>query len=80
MIHPTAIVDPKAEIGRDVAIGPFCIVGAHVVLQRVFEDDDFALIGFAVDAVGGVGVGDVFRNDIQPRAFGVEGGDGVLDS
>ena len=37
MIHPTAIVDPKAEIGRDVAIGPFCIVGAHVRLHDRVE-------------------------------------------
>ena len=27
-IHPTAIVDPKAEIGEGVEIGPFCIVEA----------------------------------------------------
>ena len=27
-IHPTAIIDPKAEIGEGVEIGPFCIVEA----------------------------------------------------
>ena len=27
MIHPTAIVDPKAEIASDVDIGPFCVIG-----------------------------------------------------
>ncbi|HSB06990.1 MAG TPA: acyl-ACP--UDP-N-acetylglucosamine O-acyltransferase [Thermodesulfobacteriota bacterium] len=26
MIHPTAVVDPKAEIGEDVEIGPYSIV------------------------------------------------------
>jgi UDP-N-acetylglucosamine acyltransferase len=31
-IHPTASVDPKAELGRDVHIGPFCYVGPDVVL------------------------------------------------
>ncbi len=31
-IHPTAIVDPSAEIGADVRIGPHCIVGAQTVL------------------------------------------------
>jgi UDP-N-acetylglucosamine acyltransferase len=25
-IHPTAIIDPRAELGADVIIGPFCIV------------------------------------------------------
>lgn len=31
-IHPTAIVDPGAQIGEDVFIGPYCIVGDKVVL------------------------------------------------
>ncbi len=32
VIHPTAIISPKAEIGADVTIGPFCVIGDHVVL------------------------------------------------
>ncbi len=32
MIHPTAVVDSKAEIGSDCEIGPYCVVGGHVVL------------------------------------------------
>jgi UDP-N-acetylglucosamine acyltransferase len=31
-IHPTAVVDPKAELGRDVEIGPYCCVGPGVML------------------------------------------------
>jgi UDP-N-acetylglucosamine acyltransferase len=31
-IHPAAIVDPGAELGVDVEIGPYCIVGAEVHL------------------------------------------------
>ena len=31
-IHPTAIVDAKAEIGPGSIIGPYCIVAADVVL------------------------------------------------
>lgn len=27
-IHPSAIIDPAAEIGDDVAIGPLCVIGA----------------------------------------------------
>ncbi len=30
MIHPTAIIDPRAQIASDVEIGPYCVVGAHV--------------------------------------------------
>ncbi len=31
-LHPTAIVDPRADLAADVEIGPYCIVGAGVVL------------------------------------------------
>ncbi|HLG05255.1 MAG TPA: acyl-ACP--UDP-N-acetylglucosamine O-acyltransferase [Gemmatimonadales bacterium] len=31
-IHPTALVDPSAGLGRDVEIGPFAIVGPGVTL------------------------------------------------
>lgn len=31
-IHPTAIVDPRAEVGRDVEIGACAVVGPDVVL------------------------------------------------
>ncbi|MDR3536158.1 MAG: acyl-ACP--UDP-N-acetylglucosamine O-acyltransferase [Acetobacteraceae bacterium] len=33
MIHPTAIIHPGAELGHDVFIGPFCTVGADVVIE-----------------------------------------------
>ncbi|HME82408.1 MAG TPA: acyl-ACP--UDP-N-acetylglucosamine O-acyltransferase [Candidatus Eremiobacteraceae bacterium] len=29
-IHPTAVVHPGARIGRDVEIGPYCIIGKNV--------------------------------------------------
>lgn len=29
-IHPTAIVDPAAQLGDDVEIGPFAVIGPHV--------------------------------------------------
>ena len=32
-IHPTAIVSPKAELGRNVTIGPYSIIGDDVVLH-----------------------------------------------
>jgi UDP-N-acetylglucosamine acyltransferase len=31
-IHPTAIVDPGAELGADVTIGPWCLVEAGAVI------------------------------------------------
>jgi UDP-N-acetylglucosamine acyltransferase len=32
-IHPTAIVDPAAEIAADVTIGPFCVIEGQVVIE-----------------------------------------------
>ncbi|MEO6848072.1 MAG: acyl-ACP--UDP-N-acetylglucosamine O-acyltransferase [Chthoniobacterales bacterium] len=29
-IHPTAIIDPSAEIGSGTTIGPYCVIGAKV--------------------------------------------------
>jgi UDP-3-O-[3-hydroxymyristoyl] glucosamine N-acyltransferase len=31
-IHPTAIIDPSARIGRNAAIGPFVVIGQGVIL------------------------------------------------
>ncbi len=31
-IHPTAIIDPRAEIGAGCEVGPYCVVGATVKL------------------------------------------------
>ncbi|MGB0694759.1 MAG: acyl-ACP--UDP-N-acetylglucosamine O-acyltransferase [Rhodospirillaceae bacterium] len=31
-IHPSSVVDPKAQLGEDVEIGPFCTVGPDAVL------------------------------------------------
>ena len=36
-IHATAIVDPKAKIGANVRIGPFCVIGPHVELDDGVE-------------------------------------------
>ena len=32
LIHPTAIIDPQADIASTVEIGPYCIIGPHVHL------------------------------------------------
>ena len=32
-IHPTAIIDPKAELDPTVSVGPFCVVDGHVRVE-----------------------------------------------
>jgi UDP-N-acetylglucosamine acyltransferase len=34
MIHPTAIIDPKAEIGEGVEIGPYCVIEKGVSIDQ----------------------------------------------
>ncbi|MGE4281992.1 MAG: acyl-ACP--UDP-N-acetylglucosamine O-acyltransferase [Magnetospirillum sp.] len=36
-IHPTAIVDPQADVAGSASIGPFCVVGPHVRLGEGVE-------------------------------------------
>ena len=31
-IHPTAILDPKAQLGENVKIGAFSVIGPHVAI------------------------------------------------
>jgi UDP-N-acetylglucosamine acyltransferase len=46
-IHPSAVVDPKAKLGKDVTVGAFCTVGRDVTLG-----DGVTLISHVV--VGGI--------------------------
>lgn len=54
-IHPTAIVDPKAEIGSDVVIGPYCIVAPDVRIGNGTE------LGPYVSVQSGTAVGEQCR-------------------
>ncbi|PYL55883.1 MAG: acyl-[acyl-carrier-protein]--UDP-N-acetylglucosamine O-acyltransferase [Verrucomicrobia bacterium] len=31
-VHPTAIVDPGAEVGAGTIVGPYCVIGANVAI------------------------------------------------
>ncbi len=42
-IHPTAVIDPAAQIGLSVTIGPYCVVGPNVKL-----DDGVRLVAHVV--------------------------------
>ena len=45
MIHPTAIVDPEAQIGRDVEIGPYSIIERGAVIDSGTRVRAHAFIG-----------------------------------
>lgn len=52
-IHATAVIDPKAKIGSDVRIGPYCVVGPGVSL----EDGVELVSHVVVDGMTRVGTG-----------------------
>jgi UDP-N-acetylglucosamine acyltransferase len=74
VIHRTALVDPKAELGRDVSVGPFAVIGpgvfigdrcdiaGHVVIERNTR------LGAGVR----VGHGSVLGSDPQDLKYGGE--------
>ena len=37
MIHPTAVIDPKAELAADVRVGPYSVIGAEVRIGEATE-------------------------------------------
>ena len=40
-IHPTAIIDKKAEIETDVVVGPYCVIESDVRIGRGTELDSY---------------------------------------
>lgn len=68
-IHPTAIVDSKAEIGSDVRIGPFAVVEADVKLGDGNVIEAHAVVRSLV-TIGNrnvIGHGSVLGGDPQDR-------------
>jgi len=43
-IHPSAVVDPRAELADDVAIGPYCVVGPGVRLGRAVRLESHVVV------------------------------------
>jgi UDP-N-acetylglucosamine acyltransferase len=54
-IHPTAVVDRKAEIGSDVVIGPYCVIGPDVRIGNGTE------LGPYVSVQSGTAIGERCR-------------------
>ena len=83
-IHPTALVDPGAEIGADVEVGPFAIVGENCRIGDGCVIAARATLERNVILGGGVkiGIGTVLGGDPQDLKFKgelttVEIGDGT---
>lgn len=76
-IHPTAIVDSEAKLGKDVYIGPYCVIGKCVIGDGCSFDSkvriyDGVILGHhcVVDSgtvLGGAGFG--FEKDLDGNLF-----------
>jgi len=51
LIHPTAIIDPKAELGSGVSVGPYSVIGPDVTIG------DDTVIGNLVTVQGKTSIG-----------------------
>ena len=85
MIHRTAIVDPTAHLGADVAVGPYAIVGPHVTVGERTSIAAHVVIERNTRVGEGVkiGYGTVIGNDPQDLKYKgdetwVEIGDGTI--
>ena len=85
MIHRTAIVDPTAHLGADVAVGPYAIVGPHVTVGERTSLAAHCVIERNTRVGSGVkvGYGTVIGNDPQDLKYKgeetwVEIGDGTI--
>ena len=60
MIHPTAIIDPGARLGKNVSVGPYSVIGSNVVVG------DECSIGHHVNLEGNTTIGE--QTEISPFA------------
>ena len=44
MIHKSAIIDPKAKIGKNVKVGPFSVIGSNVEIGQYSKVGNYVWI------------------------------------
>ena len=62
LVHPTAIVDPRARLASGVEIGPYAVIGEHVELASG------VVIGFPLDPLS-VEKSPVFEFSVGGQGF-----------
>jgi len=70
-IHPTSIIDPKAELGKDVQIGPYTIIESNVKIGNGTQIASHAVIakGTTIGRNCKLSVGAVIGTDPQDLKF-----------
>ena len=60
MIHSTAIIDPKAKIGKNVQVGPYSVIGPNVVIG------ENTIIQSHVSITGNITIGEIQKSFHSP--------------
>lgn len=76
-IHPTAIIHPEANIGKNVSIGPYCVIGKatigdYTVMESHVQVSDFVIMGHDCFVKSGAVLGDAgfgFETDEEGTRF-----------
>jgi len=73
-IHPSAIVDPKAEIGTDVEIGPYAVIAGNVTIGAGSRIESHAVIDgeVIIDAGNVVGHAAIIGAPPQDLSYSAE--------
>ena len=73
-IHPTTIVDPRAQIGANVEVGPFSVIGAQTVIgERTVIQSHVAIEGEVLIGTGNfIGHGAIIGAPPQDLSFSPE--------
>jgi UDP-N-acetylglucosamine acyltransferase len=73
-IHSTAIIDPTAKIGADVAIGPYAVIGANVAIGEGSTIESHVVIDANVTIGSGnvIGPGAIIGTAPQDLSFSSE--------
>jgi UDP-N-acetylglucosamine acyltransferase len=79
-IHPTAIIDPGAQIGADVEIGPYAVIGAGAIIGERCKIQSHVVIEGSVKmgADNYIGPGTVIGTPPQDATFKPETSSGVV--
>jgi UDP-N-acetylglucosamine acyltransferase len=78
-IHPTALIDPAAQIGADVEVGPYSVIGAGAIIGERCRIQSHVVIEGSVKmgAENFIGPGTVIGTAPQDAAFKAETRSGV---
>jgi len=71
VIHRTALIDPTAELGADVSVGPYCVIGPQVTVAERCSIGAHAVLERNTRVAEGVkiGYGTIIGNDPQDLKY-----------